>query len=134
MALRRLALRLYPSLATCRRASLCAGGVGDADAVEGGADDAAGVSRALPAGEESGELRVFEGVIAAGNSNGRAGARFKTDQQGLVRGVAAHPALEEPQSFAHPAGDPRRQEFVQRGGPQAGEITRLRQVRGDFSR
>ena len=51
-----------------------AGRLGGFDAVHGGADDAAGVARALAAGEQSGELRVLQGVVAAGDAHGRAGA------------------------------------------------------------
>ena len=52
--------------------------VGHAQAVHGGADDAAGVARAFAAGKESARLRVLQRVVPAGDPNRRAGARFKS--------------------------------------------------------
>lgn len=51
--------------------SACGDGLDAADAVEGGADDAAGVAGALTAGVEAGELGMLQGVAVAGDAHRR---------------------------------------------------------------
>lgn len=51
--------------------SACGDGLDAADAVECGADDAAGVAGALTAGVEAGELGMLQGVAVAGNAHRR---------------------------------------------------------------
>lgn len=51
--------------------SACGDGLDAADAVEGGADDAAGVAGALTAGVEASELGMLQGVAVAGDAHRR---------------------------------------------------------------
>ena len=51
--------------------SACGDGLDAADAVEGGADDAAGVAGALTTGVEAGELGMLQGVAVAGDAHRR---------------------------------------------------------------
>ena len=51
--------------------SACGDGLDAADAVEGGADDAAGVAGALTAGVEAGKLGMLQGVAVAGDAHRR---------------------------------------------------------------
>ena len=59
------------------------GGLGAVAAIEGGGDDAAGKSGAFAGGEEAREVGVLEAARVPRDSHRRAGAGFKSDQQGV---------------------------------------------------
>ena len=84
------------------------------DAVDGAGDDAAGIAGSFAAGVKSGAAEGFEGFGRARDTNRRRGAGLAGEQQGIVRVIALHLAVESREGLTQARVDEVGQQFVQR--------------------
>ena len=96
--------------------------LGDAFAVEGGRDDAAGIACSLAGGEEPLHFGVHEADGVARDADGGRGARFDADDHRFVGDEAPHPASEGLQAGPQPLGDEGGQPAVEARGGDARDV------------
>ena len=90
----------------------CCNGIGTAFAVDGCADDAAGIACALAAGIEATQADMMEVLFVAHYAHGRRGARLDCYHRGVVGEKTVMVFTKKQETLAQPVGEKTRQPEV----------------------